>query len=57
MPVAIYSLQGIRDAILNRTVAQAMTTGSLMRAKRVRRDAHEPGSSCIVHTSSTCLSA
>jgi hypothetical protein len=33
-----------------------MTTGALLRIKRVRRDSHELAPSCIVHTSTGCLS-
>lgn len=55
-PVAIYSLKEIRDAALNASIVQAMTTGALVRAARVRRDSHEPTSSCIVHSATNCLS-
>ena len=57
MPVAIYSLKEIRDAALNTSIAEAMTTGALVRATRVRRDEHDRTSSCIVHTPTNCLSA
>lgn len=56
-PVAIYSLQEMRDAASNTRIGQALATGALMRTARVRRDAHEPAGSCIVHTGTTCLSA
>ena len=56
LPVAIYSLKDLRDESTAAKLGQAMTTGALLRIKRVRRDSHEPAPSCIVHTSTGCLS-
>ena len=56
MPVAIYSSKEIRDAQLGAQVAQAMVTGALLKAARIRRDAHGAVASCIVHGVSNCLS-
>jgi protein-L-isoaspartate(D-aspartate) O-methyltransferase len=56
MPVAIYSLKGLREDKLGAALGQAMMSGALMKATRVRRDAHEPSGSCVVHGPSTCLS-
>jgi protein-L-isoaspartate(D-aspartate) O-methyltransferase len=56
IPVAIYSLKELRDESLAGTIGRAMTTGMLLKAKRIRRDVHDASSSCIVHTSTSCLS-
>jgi protein-L-isoaspartate(D-aspartate) O-methyltransferase len=57
MPVAIYSLKDVRDSRLEAALGKAMMTGALMKASRIRRDAHEPSASCVVHGSTTCISA
>lgn len=57
MPVAIYSLKDVRDHQLGTTLGRAMMTGTLMKTTRIRRDAHEPGPSCLVHGATNCLSA
>jgi protein-L-isoaspartate(D-aspartate) O-methyltransferase len=56
MPVAIYSLKDLRDESLNAKLVQAMTTGALLKIGRVRREMHEPESSCVVHRATGCLS-
>jgi protein-L-isoaspartate(D-aspartate) O-methyltransferase len=56
MPVAIYTLKDLRSATAGASVAQALTTGTLLRVTRVRRDAHEPAGSCVVHSATSCLS-
>ena len=57
MPVAIYSLKELRDEQLGAALGRAMTNGSMMKAARIRRDAHEAGPSCIAHGPTNCLSA
>jgi protein-L-isoaspartate(D-aspartate) O-methyltransferase len=57
MPVAIYSLKELRDEQLGAALGRAMMNGSMMKAARIRRDAHEAGTSCIVHSPTNCLSA
>jgi protein-L-isoaspartate(D-aspartate) O-methyltransferase len=57
MPVAIYSLREVRDTQAAASVSHAIATGALMRVQRVRREPHEPISSCIVHGPTNCLSA
>jgi protein-L-isoaspartate(D-aspartate) O-methyltransferase len=56
MPVAIYSLKDVRDERLAGALSQAMTTGALLRATRIRRDQHEPAASCVLHGATSCLS-
>jgi len=56
MAVAIYSLKDLRDESLAGRFGQAMTTGAVLKIRRVRRDAHEPDPSCVVHGSMGCLS-
>jgi protein-L-isoaspartate(D-aspartate) O-methyltransferase len=57
--VAIYSAVGIRDARLNERLGQAMMGGPQKFAalSRLRRDAHEPSSSCWLHDAAFCLSS
>ena len=56
MPVAIYSLKEIRDEAAGGAVGRALASGALMRAARVRRDAHEQTATCVVHAPSSCVS-
>ena len=55
--VAIYSLVGLRDAVMEQRVGQAFLGGKWMGVKRIRRDAHDAEESCIVHCVGSCLSA
>jgi hypothetical protein len=55
--VMIYSCVGARDPQLEPALGKAMGTGALMKLTSVRREAHEPEESCIVHGSSVCLSS
>jgi protein-L-isoaspartate(D-aspartate) O-methyltransferase len=57
MPVAIYSLKELRDEQLGAALGRAMMNGSMMKAARIRRDAHEAGTSCIAHGPTNCLSS
>ncbi len=54
--VAIYSLVGHRQDAMQAALGKAMMTGGLMKVTRLRRDAHEAGSTCVVHGTTTCLS-
>jgi protein-L-isoaspartate(D-aspartate) O-methyltransferase len=56
MPVAIYSLKDLRDDAIGATLGRAMTNGTLMAIRRVRRDTHDVGPSCVVHATTCCLS-
>jgi hypothetical protein len=56
MPVAIYSLKDVRDEKQGAALGQAMMSGALMKATRIRRDVDEPCAPCVVH-GPTCLSA
>jgi len=55
--VAIYSCSSVRDPQLEVLLGKAMTSGALFQLKSVRRDAHAPCESCLVHSSELCLSA
>ncbi len=55
--VAIYSAQGIRDATTETSLAQAMRQNPFPSLSRLRRDPHDPSSSCWLHTNEFCLSA
>lgn len=56
--VAIYSAVGIRDDEMNGRIGQAMQAGPgrWSGVTRLRRDPHEPSSSCWLHGRSTCFS-
>jgi protein-L-isoaspartate(D-aspartate) O-methyltransferase len=53
--VAIYSLVGARDDVMNAALGQAMRSGTLATATRLRRDAHEKADTCVLH-GRVCLS-
>jgi len=55
-PVAIYSGGNLRDPALEPQMLKGLTTGGLLKLKSVRRDVHEPGDTCVVHTREVCLS-
>jgi protein-L-isoaspartate(D-aspartate) O-methyltransferase len=54
--VAIYSCTVARDAELEPLLGKAFATGTLMRMKSVRVDAHEMSETCILHRSDVCFS-
>ncbi len=56
--VAIYSAIGLRDETLNERLGKAMMAGPAQwqGVKRLRRDRHEPGSSCWLHGDGFCFS-
>jgi protein-L-isoaspartate(D-aspartate) O-methyltransferase len=56
--VAIYSAIGLREETLNERLGKAMMAGPAQwqRVKRLRRDTHEPGSSCWLHGDGFCFS-
>ena len=55
---AIYSAIGVRDEGLNQQLGKAMMAGpgQWQAVTRLRRDAHEPSSSCWFHAATCCLS-
>jgi protein-L-isoaspartate(D-aspartate) O-methyltransferase len=55
-PVGIFSGGNLRDPALEPVMAAALRSGGLLRLKSVRRDAHEPADTCVLHTSGVCLS-
>ena len=56
--VAIFSAVGIRDADLNQRAGAALMggPGKWMAVRRLRRDDHEPSSSCWLHGRGICRS-
>jgi protein-L-isoaspartate(D-aspartate) O-methyltransferase len=56
--VAIYSAIGLRSDDLNARLGKALMSGPMQWAaiKTVRRDAHEPASSCWFHSEAFCIS-
>lgn len=55
-PVAIFCGGSLRDPLLEPQMLKGLTTGGLLKLKSVRRDAHEAGETCVVHTREVCLS-
>lgn len=53
--VAIYSGVGIRDDGMNARLGEMLKVNPFPRLKRLRRDRHEPDSSCWLHGESSCL--
>jgi protein-L-isoaspartate(D-aspartate) O-methyltransferase len=55
-PVAIFSGGNLRDPAFEPLMAKALRSGGLLKLKSVRRDAHEPADTCVLHASAVCLS-
>jgi protein-L-isoaspartate(D-aspartate) O-methyltransferase len=55
-PLAIFSGVSMRDSELEPLMLKALTSGGLLKLKSVRRDAHEPAGSCVLHGKEVCLS-
>jgi protein-L-isoaspartate(D-aspartate) O-methyltransferase len=55
-PVAIFSGGKLRDPALEPLMAKALRSGALLKLKSVRRDAHDPADTCVLHASEACLS-
>jgi protein-L-isoaspartate(D-aspartate) O-methyltransferase len=55
-PLAIFSGGSMRDPELEPRMLKALTSGGLLKLKSVRRDAHEPAESCVLHGKEVCLS-
>jgi len=54
--LAIFSGGRLRDPELEQQILKGLRSGGLLRLKSVRRDAHEPGETCVVHGQDVCLS-
>jgi len=55
--VAIFSCTSVRDPLMNISVGKALPGGALGKVQSLRRDAHEPVESCIVHGEEICWSS
>ncbi len=55
-PLAIFSAVSLRDPALEPLMLKALSTGGLLKLKSVRRDAHEPSDTCVLHGAEVCLS-
>lgn len=55
-PTGIFSGGSLRDPALEPLMNKALTTGGLLKMKSVRRDAHEPADTCVLHAAEVCLS-
>lgn len=55
-PLAIFSAVNLRDPALEPLMLKALSTGGLLKLKSVRRDAHEPSDTCVLHAAEVCLS-
>lgn len=54
--VAIYSAVGIRDDAANAALGKTLARSPFAPIKTVRRDAHDPGPGCWLHSPGFCLS-
>jgi protein-L-isoaspartate(D-aspartate) O-methyltransferase len=54
--VVIYSAHGVRDESVHALLSQAMARSPFAPIRSWRRDVHEPGASCWLHTPHGCLS-
>jgi protein-L-isoaspartate(D-aspartate) O-methyltransferase len=54
--VAIYSCVTARDADREAMIRAALTNGSLMKMKSVRRDPHDKTDTCLIHGPDVCVS-
>jgi len=55
--VAIYSCVGGRDSQIEPLLKKSLASGALLKLKSVRKDAHEPGETCLMHGGEVCLSS
>lgn len=53
--LAIYSCKSARDATREPLLRTAMTTGTFMKLKSLRRDTHEKTDTCILHGEDVCM--
>ena len=56
-PTDMFSGGSLRDPALEPLIKKALTTGGLLKLKSVRRDAHEPVETCVLHAAEVCLSS
>jgi protein-L-isoaspartate(D-aspartate) O-methyltransferase len=54
--VMIYNAQHLRDPRIEHSLALAMRRGDFKSVRRLRRDAHDEGAACWMHTLGFCLS-
>ena len=54
--LGLYSCTSMRDPQLEPVIAKAFPSRALFKVKSVRRDAHEPAESCVLHRSDVCVS-
>ncbi|MGH8319385.1 MAG: DUF3471 domain-containing protein [Steroidobacteraceae bacterium] len=54
-PVGIFHCEGARTADGEAMLSQALASGNSASVCRLRRDAHEPGPNCWLHTPEVCL--
>ena len=53
--IAIYSAIGLRDEAANARLGEALKRNPFPRLKRLRRDSHEAGAGCWLHSEPWCL--
>ena len=56
-PVAIFSCTSLRDAESEANLRKAMGMGLIAKLQSVRRDAHQPDETCMLHCIDVCMSA
>ncbi len=55
--LGIYSCTSVRDPELEPVIAKAFASKALFKVKSIRRDAHEPAETCVLHRSDVCVSS
>jgi len=45
----------MRDATMERVLAQTTQSGTMAKAAELRRDAHAPTSTCLLHRDGACI--
>ena len=56
-PVAIFSCTSMRDAESETNLRKAMGMRLIAKLQSVRRDAHQPDETCMLHCNDVCMSA
>jgi protein-L-isoaspartate(D-aspartate) O-methyltransferase len=56
-PLGLYSCTSMRDPQLEAVIAKAFASRALFKVRSVRRDAHEPAETCLLHRGDVCISS
>jgi protein-L-isoaspartate(D-aspartate) O-methyltransferase len=56
-PLQIFDCAGARDPSLEPVLKAVLLAGKWRQVRKLRRDAHEPGPACVLHTAACCLAS